>query len=125
MARRRADACYRELGAELRKRRIAANLTMRELAYHLDWSPSTVSRVESGYIGLPTTEVLPPPRSSRAIRFSGSAANTIIRLVRCVSLPLPDADERRRDRQLALIVGLLRRAYERRKPASDGGLRLS
>ena len=31
MARRRADACYRELGAELRKRRIAANLTMREL----------------------------------------------------------------------------------------------
>ncbi|MGH3456445.1 MAG: helix-turn-helix domain-containing protein, partial [Nocardioidaceae bacterium] len=75
MARRRADACYRELGAELRKRRIAANLTMRELAYHLDWSPSTVSRVESGYIGLPTTEVLPPPRSSRAIRFSGSAAN--------------------------------------------------
>jgi hypothetical protein len=25
MARRRADACYRELGAELRKRRIAAN----------------------------------------------------------------------------------------------------
>jgi predicted transcriptional regulator len=57
MARRRADACYRELGAELRKRRIAANLTMRELAYHLDWSPSTVSRVESGYIGLPTTEV--------------------------------------------------------------------
>src|SRR5215218_11198324 len=76
MARRRADACYRELGAELRKRRIAANLTMRELAYHLDWSPSTVSRVESGYIGLPTTEVLPPPRSSRAIRFSGSAANT-------------------------------------------------
>jgi transcriptional regulator with XRE-family HTH domain len=58
MARRRADACYRELGAELRKRRIAANLTMRELAYHLDWSPSTVSRVESGYIGLPTTEVL-------------------------------------------------------------------
>lgn len=26
---------------------------MRELAYHLDWSPSTVSRVESGYIGLP------------------------------------------------------------------------
>jgi DNA-binding XRE family transcriptional regulator len=79
MARRRADACYRELGAELRKRRIAANLTMRELAYHLDWSPSTVSRVESGYIGLPTTEVLPPPRSSRAIRFSGSAANTSVK----------------------------------------------
>src|SRR4051794_40929737 len=78
MARRRADACYRELGAELRKRRIAANLTMRELAYHLDWSPSTVSRVESGYIGLPTTEVLPPPHSSRAIRFSGSAANTSV-----------------------------------------------
>jgi DNA-binding XRE family transcriptional regulator len=72
MARRRADACYRELGAELRKRRIAANLTMRELAYHLDWSPSTVSRVESGYIGLPTTEVLPPPRSSRAMKHSGS-----------------------------------------------------
>ena len=79
MARRRADAYYRELGAELRKRRIAANLTMRELAYHLDWSPSTVSRVESGYIGLPTTEVLPPPRSSRAIRFSGSAANTSVK----------------------------------------------
>src|SRR3954453_13843793 len=76
MARRRADACYRELGAELRKRRIAANLTMRELAYHLDWSPSTGSRVESGYIGLPTTEVLPPPRSSAAIRFSGSPTNT-------------------------------------------------
>src|SRR3954471_14741069 len=73
MARRRADACYRELGAELRKRRIAANLTMRELAYHLDWSPSTVSRVESGYIGLPTTEVLLPPRSSRAIRFRAPA----------------------------------------------------
>ena len=48
MARRRADACYRELGAELRKRRIAANLTMRELAYHLDWSPSTVPAAARG-----------------------------------------------------------------------------
>ena len=32
MARRRADACYRELGAELRKRRIAANYTCWSLA---------------------------------------------------------------------------------------------
>jgi hypothetical protein len=40
-------------------------------------------------------------------------------------VPLPDSDERLRDRQLALIVELLRRAYERRERASSGGLRLS
>lgn len=40
-------------------------------------------------------------------------------------VPLPDADEHLRDRQLALIVGLLRRAYERRKPGSNRRLGLS
>ncbi|RZS45156.1 helix-turn-helix protein [Herbihabitans rhizosphaerae] len=57
MARRRADACYRELGAELRKRRHAAKLTERELGRQTGWSSTKISRIESGHIGLPTVDV--------------------------------------------------------------------
>jgi transcriptional regulator with XRE-family HTH domain len=44
-----ARAGYRELGAELRKRREAAGLTCAELATHTGWSPAKVSRIEIGW----------------------------------------------------------------------------
>lgn len=37
-------------------------------------------------------------------------------------VPLPGAEGALRGRQIALVVGLLRRAYERRRPASGGRL---
>lgn len=51
-------ACYRELGAELRKAREAAGLTEVELADELGWSASRVSRSERGYIQLSEIDVI-------------------------------------------------------------------
>src|SRR5882672_7353258 len=53
-----ATACYRELGAELRKRREAAGLTEARLAEEVGWTPTKISRIESGRIGLSEVEVL-------------------------------------------------------------------
>lgn len=58
MAQDEALACRRELGAELRKRREAAGLTGLELAHQVGWSPSRVSRVESGHLGLSEVDLI-------------------------------------------------------------------
>jgi transcriptional regulator with XRE-family HTH domain len=52
---RESTARTRELGAELRKAREAARYTGHELAKKLGWSPSKVSRIETGARG--TSEV--------------------------------------------------------------------
>jgi transcriptional regulator with XRE-family HTH domain len=51
-------ACYRELGAELRKRREAAGLTTVELARKLGWSVTRVSRSELGHLRLSVVDVI-------------------------------------------------------------------
>lgn len=51
-------ACYRELGAELRKAREAAGLTEAELADQLGWSTTRISRSERGYIQLSEIDVI-------------------------------------------------------------------
>lgn len=48
MGRNHASACYRELGAELRKRRETASLTGEDIARVTGWHRSKVSRVELG-----------------------------------------------------------------------------
>jgi transcriptional regulator with XRE-family HTH domain len=48
MGKKNAAACYRELGAEMRRLRVAAGLTGRQISYKTGWDPSRVSRVESG-----------------------------------------------------------------------------
>lgn len=52
MAWQASSARGRELGVELRKRREAAGLTGQRLGYQLGWSPSKVSRMESGSRGV-------------------------------------------------------------------------
>lgn len=47
-----SSARSRELGEEFRKRRKAAGIGGSELANRLGWSPSKVSRIESGQIGI-------------------------------------------------------------------------
>lgn len=51
-------ACYRELGAELRKAREAAGLTVAGLGEWLGWSITKVSRAELGYIHLNEVDVI-------------------------------------------------------------------
>ena len=53
-----ALACYRELGAELRKRRLAAGLTEAQLGGEVGWSASKISRIESGQIRLSEVDVI-------------------------------------------------------------------
>lgn len=48
MGRNNAGACYRELGAELRKRREAAGLVGEDIVRVTGWHRSKVSRVELG-----------------------------------------------------------------------------
>lgn len=47
-----SSARSREIGEQLRKRRVAAGIGASELANRLGWSPSKVSRIESGQIGV-------------------------------------------------------------------------
>jgi transcriptional regulator with XRE-family HTH domain len=51
-------ACYRELGAELRKIREAAGLTEAELSGKLGWSTTRISRSERGYVQLSEIDVI-------------------------------------------------------------------
>jgi transcriptional regulator with XRE-family HTH domain len=51
-------ACYRELGAELRRVREAAGLTEAELSDRLGWSASRISRSERGYVRLSEIDVI-------------------------------------------------------------------
>jgi transcriptional regulator with XRE-family HTH domain len=48
MGRSNASACYRELGAELKKRRQAAGLVGEDIARATGWHRSKVTRVELG-----------------------------------------------------------------------------
>src|SRR5947207_2161965 len=48
MGRGNSTACYRELGNELRELRVAAGLTLDELAERTGWHRSTLSRIETG-----------------------------------------------------------------------------
>ncbi len=48
MGRAKDTACYRLIGAELKKRREAAGITAREVGEHAEWDRSKVSRIENG-----------------------------------------------------------------------------
>lgn len=58
MGRANAPACYRELGAELRKRREAAGVTTARVAHQTGWDRTRVSRIESGRVGVTTVDVI-------------------------------------------------------------------
>lgn len=58
MGRANAFACYRELGAELRKRREAAGVTAARVAHQTGWDHARVSRIESGRIGISDVDVI-------------------------------------------------------------------
>jgi transcriptional regulator with XRE-family HTH domain len=49
MSDRTLTACYRELGAELKKLRESAGLNEIDVSRKLSWSPSKVSRMENGF----------------------------------------------------------------------------
>ena len=51
-------ACYRELGAELRKRREAAGLTGSAVAEYTGWDRSKVSRIENGHSVITPVDVI-------------------------------------------------------------------
>jgi transcriptional regulator with XRE-family HTH domain len=57
MPKRPATVRARGLGAELRELREAKKLTTREVAKHLDWSASTVSRTENGIRNISSEDV--------------------------------------------------------------------
>jgi transcriptional regulator with XRE-family HTH domain len=48
---------HRRLRAELRRLRDQAGLTQREVASALDWSPSKVIRIETGAVGISSTDL--------------------------------------------------------------------
>jgi len=58
MGRANASACYRELGAELRKRREAANVTAAHVADDAGWDRTKISRIESGHADISTVDVI-------------------------------------------------------------------
>jgi transcriptional regulator with XRE-family HTH domain len=58
MGRANATACYRELGAELRKRREAANVTAAAIADDTGWDRTKISRIESGNADISTVDVI-------------------------------------------------------------------
>src|SRR3954462_9212976 len=47
----------RRLRVELRRLRTAADLTQREVADALEWSPSKIIRIESGQVGITVTDL--------------------------------------------------------------------
>lgn len=51
-------ACYRELGAELRKLRETREITARQVAAHTGWDPAKVSRIETGYAMISRVDVI-------------------------------------------------------------------
>lgn len=50
-------AMRRRLRVELRRLRTAADLTQREVAEALEWSPSKIIRIESGQVGITVTDL--------------------------------------------------------------------
>lgn len=57
MARIDAGARYRELGAELRDRRVWAGLNGKELARLTGWSQAKITRIEQGQLRLSPMDV--------------------------------------------------------------------
>lgn len=57
MGRLNAAACYRELGAELRRLREAAGLTAWQITYKTGWEQSRISRIESGHINIDVADL--------------------------------------------------------------------
>ena len=58
MGRTNATACYRELGAELKRRREAAGITGDQLGREVGWHRSKVSRVELGHSEVSAVDVI-------------------------------------------------------------------
>jgi transcriptional regulator with XRE-family HTH domain len=58
MGRDNPTACYRELGDELRKIREAAGLSGVDLSIRVGWSPSKISRIESGRYNISDVDLL-------------------------------------------------------------------
>lgn len=58
MGRTNATACYRELGAELKKRRKAAGITARQVAEYTGWHHTKVSRIETGHSMIGPVDVI-------------------------------------------------------------------
>jgi transcriptional regulator with XRE-family HTH domain len=58
MGRANATACYRELGAELRKRREAAGVTAAQIAHETGWDRTKISRIEAGQVDISTVDVI-------------------------------------------------------------------
>jgi transcriptional regulator with XRE-family HTH domain len=52
-----SPALRRRLRVELRRARTKANLTQKDVAEALDWSPSKVIRIESGQVAISTTDL--------------------------------------------------------------------
>jgi transcriptional regulator with XRE-family HTH domain len=58
MGRANATACYRELGAELKKRREAAGVTAAHIADETGWDRTKISRIEAGQVDISTVDVI-------------------------------------------------------------------
>ena len=58
MGRTNATACYRELGAELKKRREMAGLTGDHISRETGWHRSKVSRVEQGQVEISVVDTI-------------------------------------------------------------------
>ncbi len=58
MGRNNAAACYRELGAELKRRREVAGLTGDQIGREVGWHRSKVSRVELGHSEISVVDVI-------------------------------------------------------------------
>jgi transcriptional regulator with XRE-family HTH domain len=58
MGRTNATACYRELGAELKKHREVAGLTGDQIAHVTGWHRSKVTRVEQGQVGISVVDTI-------------------------------------------------------------------
>ena len=58
MGRTNATACYRELGAELKKCRDVAGLTGDQVAHVTGWHRSKVSRVEMGQVEISVVDTI-------------------------------------------------------------------
>jgi transcriptional regulator with XRE-family HTH domain len=76
MGRLNAAACYRELGAEMRKLREAAGLSGRQIGLRTSWDPTKISRIEHGLVNIDIADLT---------RYLG-----ILRTEREVALPLVD-----------------------------------
>jgi transcriptional regulator with XRE-family HTH domain len=58
MGRTNATACYRELGAELRKRREIVGLTGDDISRATGWHRSKVTRIEKGQLGISVVDTI-------------------------------------------------------------------